>query len=719
MNFIRLSFFFFLIGYFLGHKFSYNYPVTPTTKTVDTYHGTKVIDYHRFLENLTDPEVVNWFKSQATFTDSIVSKITRKNYLFNKMRAYEAQFDGAIYNLKYLQNGAILYSKKDANNSGKLYFQENEQASEILIFDPETYKKNYFVKDYFPSWDASQVVISLSQPNSDECHLITYSLTKKQRLPQIITNANPSLIGKLTWLPDNSGFIYIHIPHFNFKDVSYLENTQAVVYKIGDDPSQFKPVFSKKHCPDIAFKKEDQPQISIVNSNSKYIIGAIGGASKFKDTYYSKISDTLDYSNINWKLLFSKDEKIIRFDILEDSLIYQTAKNASNFKLCKTAISKLNFKNPQTLLEENKNEVLTGFKYKKEHLYFTTLKNGVVAKLFVKIKNTTQEVKLPFAAGNINLTNNTKDIIITIGGWTRPFELYKYEITTKKFKNLNPFKNQFKDFNDFVVEEIEIVSHDGVMVPVSLIYKKGLVKNGKNNTLLLSYGSYGLSFSPYFSIPFLTWVAEGGLWVVPHIRGGGEKGDAWHKAGYKTTKPNTWKDLIACTEYLIEKKYTSPQYVVNYGASAGGIAVGRAITDRPDLFAVGAMSAPSLNLVRSEFQPNGPNNIKEFGSVKDSIEFRALLEMDSYHHIERDVDYPAVIVNIGMNDGIVTPWDPAKFIARMQQSAKFATEKPILLSVSYDTGHFIADNKQAFYDDISEIFAFSLWQLGAPSYQLR
>ena len=719
MNYVKLTILLFSMGCFLNITFSQPYPITPTSKTIDNYYGTEVIDYHRLLENLNDPKVVNWFKSQANYTDSIITKIGQKNYLFNKMAAFEGQFAGAIYNLKYLNTGAILYSKKDAKNaSGKLYFRENEQSTEMLIFDPLTYKENYFVKDYYTSWDASKVVISVSKLNSDECHLVIYDLVNKQQLPQIITNANPSLIGNLSWLPDSSGFIYVNIPHFNFKDVSYLENTKAVVYKIGDPATQFKPVFSKEHCPDIPFKKEDQPQISIISKNNTYIIGAIGGASKFKDTYYSKISDTLDYNNIDWKLLFSKNEKILAFDILEDSLVYQTAKNASNFKLCKTAISKLDFYHPKTILEEHKNEVLTGFKYQNDDLYFTTLKNGVAAKLFVKSKNTTQEVKLPFAAGNISVANNTADLIITLGGWTRPLEVYKYDINTQKFKNLNPFKNRFKDFDDFVVEEIEIPSYDGAMVPVSLIYKKGLVKNGKNNTFLLSYGSYGLSFSPYFSIPFLTWVAEGGLWVIPHIRGGGEKGDAWHKAGFKTTKPNTWKDLIACTEYLIAEKYTSPKHIINYGASAGGIAVGRAITDRPDLFAVAAMSAPSLNLVRSEFQPNGPNNIKEFGSVKDSTEFRALLEMDAYHHIQKDVDYPAVIINIGMNDGIVTPWDPAKFIARMQQSTRFAAKKPVLLSVSYDTGHFVADNKRAFYKDISEIFAFSLWQLGEASYKI-
>jgi len=708
----------FLVACSNHNEESYKYPPTRKSKTTETYHGVQISDNYRFLEDLNNPEVIDWFKSQSNFTDSILNKIPKKQYLYDKMCSFEERQDGNIRKFSYKNNGSYFYIKqKQVDNPGKLYYRESENTAEQVVFDPSTYKKDHFINAYKTSWDLSKIVISVSERGSDQSQLIIYDMETKQILPEVITNANPSLIGELTWLPDSSGFIYVYIPHFDFKDVSYLENTKAVLYSIGNPPNVFTEVFSKEHNPKIPFKNEDYPLVSILSKHSKYVFGTIGGVSTFKDTYYSPISNSDDYANLYWKLLFSRDQKITQFHVQGNSLIYRTAKNASNFKICKTSILNPDFENSETLVEEKQSEVITSFKHKEGKLFFTTLKNGVSAKFFVRSENIETEIGLPFPAGNSRIIQNEEDLIISIGGWTRPNSTFRYNFAQANFIDLTLANDNFKEIGDFIVEEIEILSHDNVKIPVSIIYKKGLSKNGKNNTLLLSYGSYGLSFSPYFSIPFLTWVSEGGIWVIPHIRGGGEKGDAWHKAGFKTTKPNTWKDVIACAEYLISEKYTSPDRIVNYGASAGGIAVGRSITERPDLFAVGAMAVPSLNLVRSEFQPNGPNNIKEFGTINNKTEFIALLEMDSYHHIEKDVNYPAVIINIGMNDGIVTPWDPAKFIARMQNSNSVG--KPVLLSVTYDTGHHISRNKKTFYKDISDIFAFSLWQTGEPGYQIQ
>ena len=697
---------------------SYKYPPTRMSKTTETHHGVQISDNYRFLENLNNTEVIDWFKSQGNFTDSILNKLSKKQYLYDKMYAYQEKQNGNISKFSYQKDGSFFYVKqKQLDTPGKLYYRQSENVKERLIFDPSTYEKDYFINEFKTSWDLSKIAISVSKKDSDQSQLIIYDLETKQILPQVIANSNPSLIGKLTWLPDSSGFIYVYIPHFDFKNISYLNNTKAVLYSIGTPSNVFQEVFSKEHNPKIPFKKEDYPLVSILSKDCKYIFGTIGGVSDFKDTYYSPISSNSDYANLNWKLLFSKDQKIAQFDVHGHSLIYRTAKNASNFKICKTSILNLDFENAEILVEEKQTEVINGFKHKERKLFFTTLKNGVFAKFFVKSENIELEIGLPFATGNARILQNGENPVLSIGGWTRPNSIFRYDSAKDKFIDLTLTNNNFKEFNDFIVEEIEIPSHDNVLIPVSLIYKKGLSKNGKNNTLLLNYGAYGLSFSPYFSIPFLTWVSEGGIWVIPHIRGGGEKGDAWHKAGYKTSKPNTWKDVIACAEYLIAEKYTSPDHIVNYGASAGGIAVGRSITERPDLFAVGAMAVPSLNLLRSELQPNGPNNIKEFGSIKNKTEFLALLEMDSYHHIEKDVNYPAIIINIGMNDGIVTPWDPAKFIARMQNSN--SAGKPVLLSVTYDAGHHVSGNMRRYYKDISEIFAFSLWQTGESGYQIQ
>jgi prolyl oligopeptidase len=205
--------------------------------------------------------------------------------------------------------------------------------------------------------------------------------------------------------------------------------------------------------------------------------------------------------------------------------------------------------------------------------------------------------------------------------------------------------------------------------------------------------------------------------AIAHVRGGGELGDEWHKAGQKTTKPNTWKDLIACTEYLINEKYTSPKNVAIYSASAGGILVGRAMTERPDLFAAVVPAVGCMNTLRGENSPNGPVNVPEFGTSADSVECMALIEMDSYLHLQDGEEYPATLVTAGMNDPRVIAWQPAKFAARLQ--AANASEAPVLFLPDYDAGHGMGDTKSKHFESLSDVLSFALWQTGAEGFQVN
>ena len=265
------------------------------------------------------------------------------------------------------------------------------------------------------------------------------------------------------------------------------------------------------------------------------------------------------------------------------------------------------------------------------------------------------------------------------------------------------------------VKEIEIPSHDGTMVPLSIIQSNNIKLDGNNRVLMTGYGAYGISDNPYMDRFLLNWINTGGVYVIAHVRGGGEKGDSWHKSGFKTTKPNTWKDFIACTEYLIKKKYTSPKKLAIWSGSAGGIMIGRAITERPELYKAAIIRVGLLNTLRSEFAPNGKNNVKEFGTVNDSIEFKALYKMDAYHNIKNGVKYPALMLTAGMNDARVAAWQPAKFAARLQNATN--SVNPILLSVDFEGGHGFEAEKNKRNKETANILSFALWQTGHPDYQ--
>jgi prolyl oligopeptidase len=261
---------------------------------------------------------------------------------------------------------------------------------------------------------------------------------------------------------------------------------------------------------------------------------------------------------------------------------------------------------------------------------------------------------------------------------------------------------------DLTVEEIEVPSYDGVKVPLSIIYKKGIKLDGKNPTLIDAYGAYGISMKPYFNRNRLMWFKNGGIYAMAHVRGGGEKGDNWYKGGFKSTKSNCWKDLIACSEYLIKNKYTSSQNIAVTGSSAGGITVGRAITERPELFKVAVIYVGLLNTVRIENTSN-LSVAAEFGTVKDSLEFKYLLDMDTYHHIHKGVNYPSILFTAGLNDFRVPVWQIAKAAAKMQEVSK--GENLILLRIE-DKGHFN-------YPSEADVYSFLFWQLGHPDFKWK
>jgi prolyl oligopeptidase len=304
-------------------------------------------------------------------------------------------------------------------------------------------------------------------------------------------------------------------------------------------------------------------------------------------------------------------------------------------------------------------------------------------------------------------------VLLSTNAWTRAGKTWRYEPATRRFADtrLNP-AGRYDDVPGYAAVEVEVTSHDGVKVPLSILYKKGVKRDGSNPTLLSGYGSYGISQNVSFSPTRLAWLEKGGVLAIAHVRGGGELGQEWHEAGQKANKPNTWKDFIACGEYLVKEGWTSPARLAGQGGSAGGITVGRAITERPDLFAAALVDVGALDAVRGETTMNGVPNIMEFGTVKKEDEFRALLEMSAYHHVKDGVKYPAVLLSHGINDPRVEPWMSAKMTARLQ--AATASGRPVLFRVDYRAGHGIGSTRAQQQRALADKYAFLLWQMDEP-----
>jgi prolyl oligopeptidase len=263
--------------------------------------------------------------------------------------------------------------------------------------------------------------------------------------------------------------------------------------------------------------------------------------------------------------------------------------------------------------------------------------------------------------------------------------------------------------------EVRVKARDGAMVPLSILYARNLKRGGKAPLLLDAYGAYGVDQDAAFITRALPWLDLGGVFAVAHVRGGGELGEAWHLAGQKLTKPNTWRDEIECAEYLVAERWTGKGRIAVEGGSAGGIMVGRFLTERPDLVTVAISQVGVSNATRAEFSENGPDNVPEFGTVKDADGFKGLYQMDAYQHVKDGTPYPAALLTTGANDPRVAPWEAGKMTARLQ--AATSSKKPVILRVETDAGHGVRSTRKQRDDETADTYAFILWQTGDPRFQ--
>lgn len=402
-----------------------------------------------------------------------------------------------------------------------------------------------------------------------------------------------------------------------------------------------------------------------------------------------------------------------------DDLYLMTYKNSPRYQVLRTDARHPDLSSAEVVVPAS-DAVVTGIKPAKDALYVQLLDGGLNRVLRVPYgpHPQVQPLALPFSGSAYPRTDpRLPGVFLGLVSWTHAYKIYAYDPETKQITDtgLQP-AGPYDDPPNIESTEVKARSYDGTLVPLSIVYPKNIRLDGSNPTLLEGYGAYGISSSPNFEPADLAWLEKGGIYAVCHVRGGGEYGEEWHLAGKGATKPNTWKDFIACAQYLIDKKYTSPARLGGEGVSAGGILIGRTFTSQPKLFAAVIDKVGVSDTLRFEHTQNGETNIPEFGSIKTEDGFKALYEMSPYAHVQEGSAYPAILFETGMNDPRVEPWEMAKMAARTQ--AATSSGKPVLLRVDYPAGHGamgatidIADQQ------IADEWSFLLWQFGMPGFQ--
>lgn len=697
----------------------FKYPVTKTVDSADTYFGNTYKDPYRWLEYHNNPEVETWFKQQADYSNSVLNNISGRDELIAEWKKLDKLQPPRISGVQY-EGGRYFYRKTmPGENVGKLYFRDGMSGKEQLLFDPTAYikGKTLTLDGATPSYDGKMVAISYSQQGAEVPVVKVLNVDNKT----FLTDSLFPTAGVGSWTFDNKAFYYMAIKSADNKDPEQRLNPKLKLHTVGTAQSADVEYFSSATHPELKIEPSVYPFVFLAKDSRDYIFGGEGSVQSEMKFYYAP-APASKTEKVQWKTLCTHDDKIVKsIDVVGDDVYAITYNGAKKYKLVSTNLKSPDWNTATTIGPERADQTLAYFSRCKDYLLmvYNDGINDHVSKYNLRTKQTT-DVKLPFS-GSVSvwaIDTKTNDMVMGISSWAKPYTEFRYNAQTDALapSAFNKPPVYPAEYKDLVVEEVEVKGHDGTMIPLSIIHKKGIKTDGSNTCLMDSYGAYGYSMTPWFDTRLNSLAVKGVVIGIPHVRGGGEKGEDWYRAGFKTTKPNTWKDFIACSEYMVEKGYTAKGRMAGTGTSAGGVLITRAITERPDLFAAAINNVGCSNALRLEFSSNGPVNIPEFGTVKDSTECAALYEMDGMQHVKKGVNYPAVISVAGWNDSRVVPWQPGKFAAAVQNAS--TSGKPVLLKVNYDNGHFTED-KNVTYANFADQFAFVLWQCGHPDFQLK
>lgn len=700
-------------------------PVAPVHPVTDDYYGTKIVDNYRWMETPNNPELASWMKSQNDYTRAVLASIPGRAKLLARIE----QVDQSVPEVRATRLPGDLYliRKREANGDVyKLYLRHGLNGTDQLLVDPQNVKLAAPVQGKgtnaimyaSPSPDEKYIAVGIAPGGSEpDTEVHVFGTTTRRETGDVIPRAE---FGGISWLPDNRSFVYTQMQKLPpGAPVTEIEQkSKARLHVLGTDPASDPVVFGYGAVPSIPVDPRYFGGVTIP-PDSHYALGGVNsGVSPNSALYIEPLTD-LGKSNTAWRKVADFSDDVADIEVHGNDLYVLTYKNALRYKVLRTDAHHPDLASAETIIPPGK-AVVQGITAAQDALYVQLLDGGIGRVLRVSYDPHPQvkEVDLPFK-GTVGLQTDPRlpGALVYMTSWTKAETIYAYDpmsnqVTDTKLQAPGPYGNP----SDVESVEVKVPSYDGTLVPLSIVYPKGMKLDGSSPTLLEGYGAYGLDIDPYFSLIQLAWYEQGGIYAACHVRGGGEYGEEWHLAGKGAKKANTWRDFIACAQYLIKEKYTSPARLAGTGTSAGGILIGRAITSRPDLFAAAIDWVGVSDMLRSEDSANGVPNIPEFGSVKTKAGFDALYAMSPYAHVKPGTKYPAVLLMTGANDPRVDPWEIGKMTARLQAAS--TSDKPILLRVNYAGGHqIIGGTEQQEQRVFADQFSFLLWQFGVPGFQ--
>jgi prolyl oligopeptidase len=684
-------------------------PVKPVTEIL---WDKPVTDNYRYMEEM-DSSTVEWMKAQGTYTQSIMSAIPRHAALEAKI----ADFTGSFGLTRgYVTYGGRAFYEERAPGSDSFDLVVNDKAGKRTIIDLEALRSSeggapYAINYFVVSPDGSRVAAGISQGGSEAASVFVYDTATGQLIAGPLDRADP---GFAAWSPDSRQLFVTRLKQLapGEDESEKYRNTTVASWDLKSDAISMLGSTAGRGP---AFTPDETPVLEIWPGSSVAIASSLNGVQSELALWTAPVS-RLNDEKVEWIPLVVRTDDITAVKAAGDTLYLLSHKNAPTFQVL-TLKADQSLSAAKVLVPAQDNRVIDSIHLASDALYALARHRAYSVLLRVPhTSGTVEEVALPFkgVVSEAFADSRRPGIAINLQSFIVPPMSFAYDPAKKVFADLKLGATPPYDSRRYTIHDLDAKAHDGVSVPLTFIRRKDA--KGPQIVVIQAYGAYGISQLANFSFRTASFLEAGGAYAFCHVRGGGELGEAWRLAGKDANKVNSWRDLIACAEDLVARDYTTKDTLFAFSGSAGGITVGRALTERPDLFAGVIAMVPGVNTLRQEFQPVGPLNIPEFGTIKTEDGFRNLYAMDTIQHIRSGVQYPAVLVTTGLNDPRVSPWEPAKFAAALQGSG---SKRPALLRIDAEAGHGFGNTKAQDDALYADMWAFVFWRAGLPEWQPR
>jgi prolyl oligopeptidase len=681
------------------------YTNTPRRPVEDEYHGTKIVDFYRWLESPSDPEVRDWINAQNDYTRRILDSSPLREKLHARLKSLYTERSPDYFSLVYRKGRFFAIKHQPPMNQPILVTMEGlgDEKSEKILVDPNTLDPtgSTAIDFYVPSLDGRYVAVSMSKNGSEQGNAFIYETSSGRRLADEIPRVNnPTGGGSIVWNGNGDGFYYTRYPSSDERPPEDLGFYQQVYFHKLGTLARDDPYVIGKEFPRIAEIRLKTTQ------DGSYVLAIVANGDGGEFSHYLRGPEG------RWSQVTTFADMVSSAELGEDGCLYLLSrKEAPRGRILRLPLSKPELKAAKVLVEQGRASI-TGFHPTAERLYVVFIDGGP-STLSVYDREGRLLDPVPFEPVSTvdEMTGTEGDsIVFRSESFITPPAWYSYEARWSKTTKTRMHVRSSADFSDCEVVREFAPSKDGTKVPLAIIRRKGTRLGGRNPVLMTGYGGYGVSITPYFRTRRRVWLDEGGIYAVANVRGGGEYGEEWHRAGNLTNKQNVFDDFFACARHLIERKYTSPELLAIEGGSNGGTLMAACITQQPKLFRAVVSRVGVYDMLRSELDANGAFNVTEFGTTKDPAQFRALYAYSPYHHVADGAIYPSILMPAGEHDGRVNPAHTKKMVAALQHATR--SGNPVLLRWNSSAGHGIGTALDQQIDEDTDVFTFLFSEIG-------